>query len=408
MPRAKAPAWTSEEVAVLREIYPEQGINGVTDLLPERSWQAIYVMANKLGIRSSAVPAAPNTALQGERLEQAIQLREEQCWSFARIGANYGISEAAATNAILIALCPRKGFRPAERDGNGRLTPAGFERLRLALRKGMKAVDIQLQLGLSSSRIAEERRRYQADLKARGKAPLPPAGGGAPYSGLKLTRQKRQEVEQALLEGFGAAKVSARTGVSNTSVGRIRNRLIKRLARKGEKLPGCDAAGRRVGAAIQSRRYIPESTVAEFRRRLLDRQPAARIANDLGIGHCTAYRLRDELAADLAARGEELPKPLRHGRSSAALSQARAARWLPAERMQEFRDLSHEHGLAEAKAIMRQRLADERRLETLRPRTFEEQLAKIAAGKAGIAPTFRPTKTIPDATLGGVATGMIG
>jgi len=408
MPRAKAPAWTSQELAVLHEVYPREGINGVTDLLPERSWQAIYVMASKLGLRSNIVTDAPTPVLNGDRLEQAIQLREAQGWSFARIGASLGVSEAAASNAVLIALCPRRGFRPAERDEKGRLTPEGLERLRLALRKGMKAVDIQLQLGLSAGRVAEERRRYSADLKARGKAPLPPAGGGTAYSGLKLTRQQRGEVEALLLQGFGAKIVGERTGASNTTIGRIRNRLVKRLARKGETLPGCDGAGRRIAAAKQSRHYVPAASLDELRRRILAREPVVRAARDLGIGGSTAYRLRDQIAAELAERGEELLPPVRLGRSAEARSRAKASSWLPTDRAQEYRNLAHEHGPAVAKDMMLARMAEERRGAASRPLTFEEKLARIAAGKASVTAAFRPRKALPDATLGGVATGMIG
>ncbi len=163
---------------------------------------------------------------------------------------------------MLIALCPRKGFIPAQRDQFGRLTPEGMDRLRLALRKGMKAVDIQLRLGVSASCIAEQRRRYRADLKARGMAPMPMVGGGQRYSGVPVSRDERQAVEALLLQGYGSKKIEQRTGISNTSVGRIRNRLIRRLARRGECLPGCDVKGRRIGAAIESDHYVPEVLLA--------------------------------------------------------------------------------------------------------------------------------------------------
>ncbi|WP_052192433.1 hypothetical protein [Sphingomonas sp. Ant H11] len=283
MPRAKSPAWTSEERAVLIELYPALGLNGVADALPDRSWQAIYVMANKLGLRTVCTAKAPEPKLQGQRLEEAIRLREVEGWSFARIGAHMGVAEASACNAVLIALCPRKGFRPAERDATGRLTPEGLERLRYALRKGMKGLDIQLRLGVSASCVAEQRRRYQADLKARDKAPLPPPGAGAAYSGVKVAVAKKREVEGLLLEGFGAKRVTAQTGVSNTTVGRIRNRLVKRLARKGECLPGCDLAGRRIGAAKASTNYIPPESITALRERLLAREPVARAARRWGL-----------------------------------------------------------------------------------------------------------------------------
>jgi uncharacterized protein YdaU (DUF1376 family) len=108
-----------------------------------------------------------------------------------------------------------------------------MERLRWCLKKGMKGVEIQLRLGVTASCIAEQRRRYNRELKENGKALLPPAGAGAAYSGLKLSREKKREVEAQFLEGFGTAKVAATSGVSKTSCTRIRNCLIRKLKRDG-------------------------------------------------------------------------------------------------------------------------------------------------------------------------------
>lgn len=413
MPRAKSPAWTSEERAVLIELYPALGLNSVADALPDRSWQAIYVMANKLGLRTVCTANAPEPKLQGERLEEAIRLREVEGWSFARIGAHMGVAEASACNAVLIALCPRKGFRPAERDATGRLTPEGLERLRYALRKGMKGVDIQLRLGVSASCVAEQRRRYQADLKARDKAPLPPPGAGAAYSGVKVPLAKRREVEALLLEGFGTKRVTAQTGVSNTTVGRIRNRLVKRLARKGECLPGCDLAGRRIGAAKASTNYILPESIAALRERILAREPVARAARALGIGSCSAYRIRDQLAAELATRGECLPAPKRLGRSAEARRLAREASWLPTGMLRRFRHLSAEIGQSAAKAQILGEIEAEKiaavaalQAEAARPKSFEEPLERVRNGARliTVAPLRRPA---PMMTLGGIATGAL-
>jgi hypothetical protein len=407
MGRAKAPAWTSQEIAILHDVYPREGINGAADALPDRSWQAIFVMASKLGIRSQVVTDAPKPALAGADLEEAIQRREQEGWSFARIGAHFGVSESAACNAVLIALCPRKGFTPAQRDAKGRLTPEGLERLRTMLRKGMKAIDIQLRLGLSAGRIAEERRRYRKDLKARGKAPLPQPGGGEAYSGVKLTRAAKVEVEQLLLQGFGAKKVTERTGVSNTSVRRIRNRLIRRLRRKGETLPGCDRDGRRIGAAKASNHYIPAEAVKALRERILAREPVARAAADLGIGGSSAYKIRDALAAELRAQGKDLPPPVRLGNGKEARSRAASARWLPKGQIHRFRQLSIEHGHDTAKQMILDEIAAEKAARAARKPTFEEQLAAVREGKATITTKFQPSRRAPDGTLGGVATGMI-
>ncbi|MGE4324123.1 MAG: hypothetical protein AB7E60_13995 [Sphingobium sp.] len=39
--------------------------------------------------------------------------------------------------------------------------------------------------------------------------------------------------------------------------------------------------------------------------------------------------------------------------------------------------------------------------------SFEEQLARVAAGKAGLIPNFKPTRPTIDATLGGVGSAML-
>lgn len=401
MARSKPPAWTRQELAILHDVYPREGINGAVDALPGRSWTAICVMASKLQIRSPVIGKAPVPLLTGDRLEHAIARRERDGWSFARIGEELGVCESSACNAVLIALCPRKGFTPAKRDATGRLLPEGMERLKLMLRKGMKAIDIQLQLGVSASCVAEQRRRYRADLKARGKAALPPPGGGIAYSGVKLTTAQKREVEALLMQGFGAKLVSQQTGVSNTSVGRIRNRLIRRLKRRGHCLPGCDLSGRRIKQK-QSTRDIPQASIAAFRQRLLDREPVRRAGNAEGIGLCRAYKLRDEFIAELAAQGEELPKPILPGRTAAG----RHDPWLPVGMITRHRELVREVGPVEAKAQIKAELAAARKAERARPKTFEEQLAAVRNG-ARLVQRFTPRRADPAGTLGGVATGMI-
>lgn len=398
MARPKAPAWTSQERAILADIYPREGIQGAADALPDRSWQAIYVMASKLGLRSGVVPAAPYTKLQGERLERAIRMREADGWAFARIGAELGVSESAACNAVMIALCTRKGFRPAERDHNGRLLPEGRERLRYALRKGYKAIDISLRLGLSASRITEERRRYNAELKAAGKALLPPPGGGAAYSGVKLSKAKIAQVEALFLDGLGTQKIAEQTEVSHTSVVRIRARLVKRLARKGQCLPGCDARGNR-HKQKDSVRFIPDEQKAALREMLLARMPVSRAAKLCGIGASAAYRIRDELKAEL---GDAMPTPKRPGRLTPSALRIRESEGIPADKLMHFRALVREHGATEARRL----LAEERRAERSRPLTFEEQLERVRAG-AALTTKFVPTKAAPEMTLGGVATGAL-
>lgn len=405
MPAHKIQRWTKPEIAILREVYPKEGLNGCADALADRSWQAIHQKASKLGIRCEKVTPAPKGRLQGVDLERAIQLREIQKMSFARIGAEFGICEASACNSVMNALCTRHGFTPAQRDANGRLTDDGKERLRFALKKGLKGIDIQLRLGLSASRIALERRRYDAELKERGKAALPPPGLGVVYSGTKLSREQKAAVEALFMTGLGTAKVSQRTRVSLTSCTRIRNRLVKRLRRKGECLPGCDIHGNRHVQA-ESSRFISDEMKSMLRDVLLDRTPVRRAAMMLAMGLSNAYKIRDQLSAELQAQGKELPKPIRPGSSRHGL--ARDPNWPPADvkEIYSFRTLLRDMQFAEAKAkwmadrrAERTEAAEAKRAEAQRPKTFQEQLAAIAQGRATIVPAFTRVHLEPQLTV---------
>lgn len=404
MPARKAPAWSKAEIAILEREYPRGGLAAACDALSDRSWHAIEQKAHKLGLRSPVMADAPRPMLAGAELEEAIRLREGEGWSFARIGAQLGVCEASAANAVLIALCARRGHTPAERDARGRLTPVGVERLRALLKKGLKAVDIQLRLGLSASRVALERQRYNADLKARGKALLPPPGGGAAYSGVRLGREVKRAVEELLRDGWGTAKVSERTGVSKTSVTRLRARLVKRLARKGETLAGCDAKGRRVtvkGVVAA----VPPAAVATLRALLLDGVPVSRAALMVNVGGTTAYRVRDALEAELEADGRTLPVPRRLGRGKGAIERRRIA-WLPVGRpnLILYRRLLIECGGDEAEARRRTVRAIAER-DGQDPR-LAEQFDRLRRGGV-VTPKLDLRRPAPTMTLGGVATGAL-
>jgi hypothetical protein len=388
MPAHRTPRWTADELAVLRDHYPRGGLGAVERRLPGRSWRSIHVKASRLGLRCDPARSnaqAPRPKLAGEELEEAIRLREEQGWSFARIGARFGIAEASACNAVLIALCTRKGFTPAERDRRGCLTEAGRERLRYALKKGLKGVDIQLRLAVSASCVAEQRRRYNAELKERGKVLLPPPGGGQAYSGVKLTRAQRTAVEALFLQGLGTKKITERTGVSQTSVTRIRTRLVRRLRRKGETLPGCDEQGVRHVQA-ESSRFITEQQKAALRALLLDRVPVRRAAQLTAIGLCSAYRIRDAFAAELESRGEALPPPILPGK----VKRAPDPDWPPrsAKEIYAFRELLESMPLEAAKAHWRAERRAARKAVADQPKTFEQQLALVAAGKLRLVPAL--------------------
>lgn len=383
MPAVRNPCWSPHETRLLREAYVTGGTAAAARALPHRSVYSVRMKAHRLGLKCTRPADAPRPKLQGSDLERAIVLREQRGWSFARIGAEFGVCEASAANAILIALCPRKGFTPAERDEYGRLTPHGLERVRYALKKGLKAVDIQLRLGVSATCVAEQRRRYNASLKANGKVTLPPPGGGEAYSGVKLDKAAIRRVESLFMQGLGSDKINRVTGVSKTSCCRIRARLVKRLRRKGETLPGCDRSGTR-HVQRESSRFVPPQLIAALRELILDRIPVSRAARMLAIGSSTAYRVRDDLRAELAANGQTLPDPVRPGHVKAGTFTQRY--WPPAgaRAIYEFRALLAQMPFDEAKAAWKRRKAEEVRIDGERPRSFGETLYLVGEGKLGI------------------------
>lgn len=406
----RQPRWSDAELTTLRSIYPESGAVAAMASLPGRSRHSIHVKAHRLGLETSFTNDAPICLLSGSQLEEAMRLRAEG-WGCEKIGKLFGMTECAASNAVLMEEGRREGFKHLERDRNGNLIPESIEKLRLALRKGWKGNVIVKRLGVSAACVAEQRRRYQRDLKARGMAPLPPPGKGEAYSGARVPKAKRAEVERLYLDGYGARKIHQRTGVSHTTCIRIREKLVKRLKRRGETLRGHDEQGVR-RQFKDSAHHIPETIKTEFRRLLAERVPVRRAAALAGMGTKSAYELRDEYARELAESGQQLPRPILPGRVKGGHA-ARTAQWLPRKHLWRFRELARDMSFAEAKATMLAQLENERveakarqDAERARPLTFEEQLAKVRAG-TGLVAAVKVSKPAPDMTLGGVATGAL-
>lgn len=407
--------WSVAEKEILRETYPTGGLPAAAAQLSGRSSQAIYVMASKLGLRTDHRADAPTARLRGKDLIDAMEMRTAG-ETYAAIGAAFGLSEAAAMNAVIAETGARRGFKPLIRLGNGQLHPASIETIRTMLRKGMKPRDIQERCGVSASCVAEQRRRYRTDLKQRRKAPLPPPGAGERYSGARIDRPTKSEVERLLMEGRGSSVISRQTGVSSSTVKRLRTALVKRLRRKGECLTGCDIDGRRVRQSA-SVRSIPSEDIARLRELIESGTPVRRAAKLCAIGASSAYRIRDELRAQLEADGRSLKSPVLPGRVSAAHHPSRMAAWLPDGRAQiyRYRALCAAHGPETARSMIeieaeaeRARIASAARAEALRPKTFEEQLALVRSGKARVIEKIpMPTRALPDMTLGGVATGQL-
>ncbi|RST30130.1 hypothetical protein HMF7854_04295 [Sphingomonas ginkgonis] len=392
--------WSEAELQVLRTVYVQRGLKAAAIELPARAERSIYIMASRMGLRTEHRPC-PRGKMRSSAAE-ALRLRR-QGFSYSAISRQLGMCEATATNAVLVAECLEAGHRPIERDHNRKILAAGRERLRLMLRKGFKHRDIQVRLGLAASSITRERRLYEQELRDRRLAPLPPAGGGERYSGAKISSADRKAVEQLYLEGFGAGKISDRTGVSRTHVLRIREKLVRRLGRKGEALPGCDADGRRIVVRDHAR-AIPTDNLRRLRELLLAGEPVSRAARQAVVGSCRAYRVFHELKAELAARGEELQrKPWRGKRlQSQALIVAPA---LPGKRwgIDRYRVLiragrTHEDAVRQVKADWAAHVA---------ALPFEERIhLQIKAG-AKVSKVVRLAPVMPEWTFGGVATGAL-
>ncbi|WP_010545235.1 hypothetical protein [Sphingomonas elodea] len=401
MPAHRNPRWTAAEVAILRESYVDGGMPAAHQALPHRSIYALRVKAAKLNLRSPLRAPARKHMLRGEALAQAIALREQGV-PFSRIAAQFGVCEVAASNAITAALCAARGHRPAERDRAGKLMPAEVERLRYMLKKGVKHIEIQQRMGISASTVSHYRRSYNAELEARGKALLPPPGNGERYSGVPVDPKDRKQVEALLMTGLGSIKVSDQTGVSKTTVVGIRRALVKRLKVRGEVLPGCDSNGRRIKLIAQSG-SIPESTKERFRALLLKRMPVLRATTLCGISACSGYRLRNAFRDELVARGEQLPTPRRPGKLTPQARAIRSTEALSREERRRLRALVHAHGEEEGRRAFQR----ERQAASMAPKSFEEQLARVASGAAGITRNVRITRTAPDMTLGGIASGAL-
>lgn len=401
MPAHRNPAWSPAEVALLREHYVAGGMPAAHQALPGRSIYSIRVKAARLKLRSPLRAPARKHLLNGDALVEAIRMREEGA-PFSKIAAKFGVCETAATNAVTTALCAKKGHRPAERDRAGKLLPVEVERMRYMLKKGVKHIEIQQRMGVSAATVSNYRREYDAELAARGKAPLPPPGNGERYCGVRVSPEDRKRVRALLLTGLGSIKVSDRVSVSKTSVVKIRKALVKQLGAKGKTLPGCDINGRRVKLIAQAN-SIPESTKERFRNLLLNRMPVRRASIICGLGDCSGYRLRNQLRDELAARGETLPPPRRPGKLTEQARAIRDVERLTRDERRRLRALVHEHGEEEGRRAFQR----ERRAAAMAPKSFEEQLARVASGAVGIAPAFRPSRAAPNLTLGGVASGAL-
>jgi hypothetical protein len=387
------PRWQPHEIAILRTIYAEQGLAAAMKALPGRHRQAIFVKASKLGIKCIGQQFRVGWYVQHS--EEAWHLRHEDKLSFVEIGRRLGVCEAQATNSVLYAECIKAGHTPLERHAGGRLRPEGRDRLRLMFRKGWTHRKIQEWTGCPAATLTRERKLYAAELKAKGLAPLPPIGGGLRYSGAKIPKALARRVEQLYLEGYGTKTVVTMTGVSNTHSLRTRTKLVLRLRRKGQCLPGCDIDGvRRIFK--DHMRHVPQVSIDQLTQLLKSgRHSVNESARLAGVGSCFAYRFYHANKERLA-----LP-PLRGwGRKSQVAPFPGKGQWGFIRYRQLLREgrtpaeartavFAEHRALQEAELIERQAERDRILAEHRRPKSLDEQIALIEQGRASLY-TERP------------------
>lgn len=384
--------WTAYEERVLRRLYPVGGAEAVQEKV-KRARTAIMQKAHMLEIPGPPkMPPALVTKLQGVNLTRALEWFDAKV-PIEEIARRLRMGAPTVQNGVMIGLARRSGTA-AERDPEGHLTPYGLEQLREALRQGWKGREIQERLGISASRVSRERKVYSAELRKTRKKALPPPGAGVPYCGVKVAPAKKREVARLFLEGFGTAKISEQTGVSKTVCLRVRAALVKRLRRKGQCLPGCDAKGvRRV--IKESVHFVKSEQVEALRKLLLDRVPVQAAAKIVGMGASRAYVERDRLAGDLREQGKELPPPRRMGKKAYPV---------PEGTLQEAKAKIVETGGDPERA--RRIMLEERCLaEAKGDPALEAQIQKLLAG-ATLSRALPVRAAGPDQTLGGV-TGEI-
>lgn len=398
--------WARREEAVIAEFY-HRGVELVAERLPNRTVQAIRQRAKKIGL-AKASPQGLRHPLADNDSSAALD-RHDQGMSFEAIARTLNADCQAVTNSIMLALCIRAGNTPAKRDAAGGLVATEVVRIQQFIAAGMTGPEIQVQMGISASCVSHHRRR----MKLAGLCP-PPPGGGRRYSGSRIQEDVRLEIDRLLLEGYGTAKVAELVDVSTNVVKRARNVLIEKLRRRGECLAGCDANGRRIKVK-ESKAFISEQDRVDLELLLLARVPVKTAARQVGMGVASASRIRDDLRIRLAEEGKDLPSPKLPGRPAPAAPIARNTIWHRVDGTKPPKRVRRSPAPIATKSethtpIDPQPLAASAPAKPLRqaPRrlTFEEQLARVAAG-AGIHTKFRPPAPALAMTLGGVGSSLL-
>lgn len=394
--------WTHREEEIVCRFYA-RGVEEVAALLPGRTVEAIRQRAVRLGV-AGGTPAGLRQPCASEDRDAIIGLHD-QGMGYEAIARILGVKPQAVSNAVLAIECERAGFTPAQRDAAGGLLRHEVERIRAFIREGLPNVEIQRRMAVSAPCVSNYRRR----MKQAGEA-IAPAGQGLRYAGTRYDNDVRLQVDHHFMQGYGAAKVADLAGVHVSFAKKRRRKLVESLARKGECLPGCDITGRRV-AVKQSSRFVTDQQKVDLQWLWLNGWAVAPAARHLGIGGSSAHKIIQTVKEQLIAQGKPFPKTLAphqrpqlgHAAPPKAKPIALRPRPAPVATMPALKrapTVIAPPPPVTAAPLMPPPPPPRRRL------SFEEQLARIAAG-AGLVPTFKPTRAITEATLGGVGSALL-
>lgn len=394
--------WTHREEEIVCRFY-DKGVGEVAALLPGRTVEAIRQRAVRLGVAGST-PAGLRKPCASEDRE-AIMGLHDQGMGYEAIARIVGVKPQAVSNAILAIECERAGFVPAQRDGAGGLIQQEVQRIRAFIREGLPNVEIQRRMAVSAACVSNYRRRMK-----RSGEDIVPAGKGLRYAGTRYGNDVRQQVDQHFMQGYGAAKVADLAGVHVSFAKKRRRHLVERLARKGECLPGCDITGRRIHVK-QSSRFVTEQQKVDLQWLWLNGWAVSPAARHLGIGASTAHNIIRTAKDQLVADGKPFPRMLPQGKrpqlghTPTSKAKGIAPRPRPSA-------VSAMPALKRAPTIIAAPCPPKPVVVAAPPPpprrrlSFEEQLARIAAG-AGLVPTFKPTRAVTEATLGGVGSALL-
>lgn len=177
---------------------------------------------------------------------------------------------------------------PAARDYAGHLPARELARLRTMLDLGLENVDIAEEMSLNRSAVMYHRRIHDEELTAAGKPATRPVREGR-IPGRPITPDQSERLRALLAAGVSSGRAAIALEVSRPCATRHRAALVRELAARGETIPGCDLAGRPIGA--RSANAVGDAKLGEIRRRLLVPERIPAIASATGVSAVTVRRV---------------------------------------------------------------------------------------------------------------------